>query len=114
MGGSPLPRGGFPAIHHNEIRDITANLLSEFCNDVRVEPDLQELTTEELSGCTPNTTNGARLDIAINGFWGGRFQRTFLNVRVFNPYAPSNRNITIVKCFRKHESEKKRAYSQRV
>ena len=35
------PRGGFPSIRHNEIRDITANLLSEVCNDTRVEPDLQ-------------------------------------------------------------------------
>lgn len=108
------PRGGFPSIRHNEIRDITANLLSEVCNDVRVEPDLQEVTTEELSGRTANTTDGARLDIAVNGFWGGRFERTFLDVRVFNPYAPSNRNTTIEKCFRKHELEKKRAYSQRV
>ena len=72
------------------------------------------LTTEELSGCTTNTTNGARLDIAVNGFWGGGFEQTFLDVRVFNPYAPSNRNTTIEKCFRKHELEKKRAYSQRV
>ena len=51
---------------------------------------------------------------AVNGLWGGRFERTFLDVRVFNPYAPSNRNTTIEKCFRKHEMEKKRAYSQRV
>ena len=108
------PRGGFPPIHHNEIRDITANLLSKVCNDVRVEPDLQELTTEELSGRTANTTDGARLDIAVNGFRGGRFKWTFLDVRVFNPYAPSNRNTTIEKCFRKHKLEKKRAYSQRV
>ena len=108
------PRGGFPSIRHNEIRDITTNLLSKVCNDVQVEPDLQELTTEELSGRTANTTDGARLDIAVDGFWGERFERTFLDVRVFNPYAPSNRNTTIEKCFRKHELEKKRAYSQRV
>ena len=76
------PRGGFPSIRHNEIRDITANLLSEVCNDVQVEPDLQELTTEELSRRTAITTDGARLDIAVNGLWGGRFERTFLDVRV--------------------------------
>ena len=79
------PRGGFPSICHNEIRDITANLLSEVCNDVRVEPDLQELSTEELSGRTANTTDGARLDIAVNGFWGGRFERSFLDVRCSIP-----------------------------
>ena len=43
------PRGGLISIRHNEIRDITANVLSEVCNDVWVEPELQELTTEELS-----------------------------------------------------------------
>ena len=108
------PRGGFPTIRHNEIRDITANLLSEVCSDVRVEPDLQEVTAEVLSRQTSITTNGARLDIAANGFWGGRFERTFVDVRVFNPNAPSNRNTTIENCYRKHEMEKKRAYAQRV
>ena len=73
------PRGGFPTIRHNEIRDITANLLSEVCSDVRVEPDLQEVTAEVLSRQTSITTNGARLDIAANGFWGGRFERTFVD-----------------------------------
>ena len=52
------------------------------------------------------------MDIATNGFWGGRFERTFLDVRLFN--APSNKNITIAKCLRKQELEKKRAYDQRV
>ena len=32
--------GSFPMIHHNEIRDLTANLLSEVCQDVGVEPAL--------------------------------------------------------------------------
>ena len=104
------PRGGFPSIRHNEIRDITANLLTEVCHDVQVEPDLLEVSNEVLSGRTAITTDGARLDIAANGFWGGRYERTFLDVRVFNPYAPSNRQTTIDKCFRKHEMEKKRAY----
>ena len=35
------PRGGFPSIRHNEIRDLTANLLTKVCNDVCIEPDLQ-------------------------------------------------------------------------
>ena len=34
-------RGGFPIIRHNEIRDITANLLSEVCHSVKIKPDLQ-------------------------------------------------------------------------
>ena len=62
------PRGGFPSIQHNEIRDVTADLLTEVCNDVCIEPDLQPLTGEALTGSSSNTQDGARLDIAANGF----------------------------------------------
>ena len=72
-------RGGFPTIRHNEIRDVTANLLTEVCNDVRTEPDLQPLTGETMTKSTANTADGARLDIAVNGFRSGR---TFLDVSV--------------------------------
>ena len=58
--------------------------------------------------------DGARLDIAANGFWGGRYERTFIDVRIFNPHAPSNRNSDLATCYRKHERSKKRAYEQRV
>ncbi len=30
--------GGFPTIRHNEIRDITASLLTEVCHNVATEP----------------------------------------------------------------------------
>ena len=30
------PKGGFPLMRHNEVRDLTAELLSEVCNDVEV------------------------------------------------------------------------------
>ena len=96
---------------HNEIRDLTANLLTEVCNDVCIEPDLQPITGEVLAGASSNAQDGARLDIPANGFWGGRFERTFFDVRVFNPHAPSNRHSN---CYRKHELEKKRQYEQRV
>ena len=102
------PKGGFPSIRHNEIRDITANLLTEVCNDVCIEPHLQSVNGEQLSG---NVEDGARLDIAANGFWGGRFERTYIDVRVFNPHAPSNRHSN---CYRKHELEKRRQYEQRI
>ena len=108
------PRGGFPTIRHNEIRDVTASLLTEVCHDVMIEPNLQPLTGEALTRATSNTADGARLDIAVNGFWGGQFERTFLDVRIFNPHAPANKNTTISKCYRKHEAEKKRAYEQRI
>ena len=108
------PRGAFPIIRHNEIRDLTASVLTEVCHDVRVEPDLQPITDETITAATANTSDGAQLDIAINGFWGGHFERTFVDVRVFNPYAPSNRNSTISTCYKNHENQKKRAYDQRI
>ena len=85
-----------------------ANLLSEVCNDVCIEADLQPINGEQLTG---NVEDGARLDIAANGFWGGWFERTYIDVRVFNPHAPFNRHSN---CYRKHELEKKRQYEQRV
>ena len=48
-----------------------------------------------------------KMDIAANGFWGGRFERIFFDVRVFNPHASSNRHP---RCYRKHKLEKKRHY----
>ena len=100
-------RGAFPSIRHNEIRDLTANLLTEVCNDVRIEPDLQPVLSDQLSGATANSQDGARLDLSANGVWGGRYEKTFVDVRVFNPHAPSNKNLTPPACYRKHEKEKK-------
>ena len=83
------------------------------CHDVCTEPGLQPISNEILTGATANTQDGARLDIAVNGFWGGTYERTFLDVRVFNPHAPSNRRIPLSSCYRKHEQTKKRMYEQR-
>ena len=38
-------RGGFLFIRHNEIRDITADLLSEVCHNVGTEPGLQHVSS---------------------------------------------------------------------
>ena len=67
------PRGAFLIIRHNETRDLTASVLTEVCHDVRVEPDLQPIiksNKETLSATIANTSEGARLDIAMNEFWG--------------------------------------------
>ena len=108
------PRGGFTFIRHNEIRDLTANLLSEVCHGVQTEPDLQPLTGETLSLQTANGQDNARLDIRAQGFWGERRQDAFFDVRVFNPHASSNRLTSPGACYRKHEREKRRKYEERV
>ena len=40
------PIGGFPIVKHNELRDVTVNLLQEVCHDVCSEPRLQQLGTQ--------------------------------------------------------------------
>ena len=82
------PNGAFPTIRHNDIRDLTAELMSEVCHDVSTEPPLQPLSGESLSLRTANQDVGARLDIKASGFWGSRFEPTFFDVRIFNPYMP--------------------------
>ena len=74
-------KGGFPSIRHNEIRDLTVNLLTDICHDGFVEPELQPITNEILSGASSNTQDGARLDIAANGIWSASFERTYFDVR---------------------------------
>ena len=58
------PHGGFPSIRHNELRDITAEFLSEIYN-VGTEPPLQPITDEHLIHRTAN-----REDVAAESFWG--------------------------------------------
>ena len=48
------PRGGFPSIRHNEIRNITAELMSEVCHTVGTEPSLQPVTGEHFKHRTAN------------------------------------------------------------
>ncbi len=108
------PRGGFPILRHNELRDVTASLLTEVCHEVSIEPNLQPITGESFNGASAITQDGARLDVSMCGFWGGRHQKTFCDVRVFNPHAPSNRAPNMATTYRKHEREKKNTYEQRV
>ena len=75
-------------------------------------PTCSLLTTDQLNGASANRQDGARLDISANGVWGGRFEKTYFNVRVLNPLAPTNRNHGLVGMYRTHERE--RAYEQRV
>ena len=64
-------------------------MLTKVCHGVTTEPRLQPLSGESLTHRSANTEDGARLDIAMYGFWGGRFEKAFVDVRVFNPSAQS-------------------------
>ena len=107
-------KDGFPSIKHNKIRDVTAFLLFEVCHNVAVEPHLQPLEGETFSHATASFQESARLDIVASGFWGGRFERSFFDVRVFNPHATSNQHLHPESVYRRHEALKRRTYEQRV
>ena len=106
-------KGGFITQRHNEVRDITADLLSEVCKDVCIEPPLQELTGEHLSYKTANISPEARLDVCARGVWSTN-QRAFFDVRVFDPNARRFRGQTLPDTYRSNEREKKRGYNERV
>ena len=93
-------------VRHNEVRDITASFLSEVCHGVTIEPHLQPLSGETLSHRSAIIDDGARLDISMYGFWGGRFEKAYLDVRIFNPSVQSNRRGPLASVYRRHEQEK--------
>ena len=71
---------GFVSLRHNHIRNITSILLKDVCKDVRLEPQLQQITGEFLQLLTA-VGNKVRLDISARGFWQAG-QMAFLDVRV--------------------------------
>ena len=104
--------GGFTIQRHNELRDLEAEMLRMVCNDVEVEPVLQEVTGETLNHGA-NKAPDARLDIHARGFWE-RQRSAFFDVRVCHPNADSVRDLTPTQIYKKHEDEKKRQYAERV
>ena len=87
--------GGLTFIHHNELRDLTAQWLREVCHDVTVEPPLLPLDGEII---TPTSANCSAL----------------FDVRVFHPNTPSDCQTRVASLFRRHELEKKREYGDRI
>ena len=73
-------RGGFIIQRHNELRDLEAEMLRMVCNNVEVEPVLQEVSGETLNHCA-NKAPDARLDIHARGFWE-RQRSAFFDIRV--------------------------------
>ena len=101
-------RGSFIIQCHNELWDLEAQILNLVCHDVKVEPVLQEITSESLA-LGANTAPDARLDIHAQGFWS-RQGSTFFDVQVCHPNAESYKDLTPQQIYRQHENEKKRMY----
>ena len=106
------PFGGFPTIRHNEVRNLTASLLTEVCHNVATVPSLQPITSETFSLASANTSNDARLDVKARGFWS-RGQYAYFDVRVFYPNASSYCSLSLPSVYKRHE-DAKREYGHRV
>ena len=78
---------GFPTVRHNEIRDLIAELLTEVCHNVAVEPTLLPLSGEAFTGLSTNTSENARADVRAAGFWT-RGKDAYFDMKVFYPDAP--------------------------
>ena len=82
-------RGGgqLVTLRYNEVRDITATLLSDVCKDVELEPSLLTLNGEEQTMRKAAKMNDEiRLDICARCFWESG-QKAFFDVRFFDPIA---------------------------
>ena len=103
------PFGGLLMIRHNEVRDLTASLLTGVCQNVATEPSLQPITSETFSLASANTSNDAHLDVKARGFWS-RGQDAYFDVRVLYPNASSYRSLSLPSVYKCHEDAKKREY----
>ena len=102
-------KGGFVTLRHNEVRDLTAEMLHEVCRNVSTEPALQPLTGEHLNR-SAIIGDESRVDISARDFWV-RGQQIFFDVRVFNPFAKGHAKKSLAKSFDIYEKENKMAYN---
>ena len=98
-------------MRHNRIRDLEAELMKDVCKDVRVEPQLLPLDSE--IDRTGNVAEKARADVSAIGVWGSH-ERTFLDVRIFHPNAPTHIDKPIEQIYESQEREKKNEYNERI
>ena len=84
-----------------------ANILKKVADNVAVEPLLRPITSETFNLHSASTEEQAYLDVVASNVWGGRFEKTFIDVRVFNPFALSNQSSSLAACYNKHKKEKR-------
>ena len=61
-------KGGFTYIQLNDLRDLTADMMSEVYKDTEIEHKLKLLSGKEVQGTTSNNINKARIDIRTRSF----------------------------------------------
>ena len=63
---------------------------------------------------TANTDVNGCLDIVVDGIWGGRFEKSYFDVQVFNPFAQSNLQVPLDADYGRHKLDKIRQYEECV
>ena len=106
-------KGGYIHIRHDALVQTEAELMREAgCKDVRTEQFLIPTQGDHLRRGTEKGDQ-ARMDVAATGVYG-RLERTFFDVRVTYPNAPSNKHMTLNQLYKQHEREKKAKYEERI
>ena len=109
---------GWPKIAHqintkNKIKERRRSTWLEVANEIR-----ESLTSPMQLATDLAREKGASSWLTAlpleDGFWRSSFERAFFDVRVFNPFAPSNRHSSLSASYRHHENLKKRDYEQRI
>ena len=62
------PKGRLVITRHNELRNLTAEILGEVCKNVGIEPLLTPLMEGELPKSS-NTSNQGKGDVSARGLW---------------------------------------------
>ena len=88
--------------------------MTETCNSVGVEPTLTPVEGRTFQHPTTTADPNARVDIVAGGVWGGRFDRVYFDVCVFNAFAQSNAARPITSTYEFHERRKIAKYAERV
>ena len=104
---------GFVSLRHNELSDLTGNMLMEACRNVEVEPLLQPLTGEKLRYQTSIKEDNALLDLSALGFWR-RGEKAFFDKRVFDPVAQSHLNQNLQVTYLSRHGTKARSLASKV
>ena len=83
------PKGAFPIIRNNRIRDQLADLLTEVCPCVLVEPVLRSLSGEQFQLRSTNVEDNARINVSAQEFYDRRRMTAFLMSRCSMPMLPA-------------------------
>ena len=81
-------------------------MLTEVYHSVGTEPGLQTLSGEFLKYKAANDADDAHVDIVAESFWCRNRLKSYLDIKVFNPFAKSYVKESLTQCYRYLELDK--------